>query len=231
MSNVGHIYVVLLEGGIVKTGKTKNPKSRISKSGFGNRDIVEFWVSREFVGYASAEAEMIKFLGCVGSVAFGREYFSGVDFSVAVERASKCVDSRSALCVKEQKIKDTQKSNENTGRVMNHFSGNGFVDSRWTNHVDEFRRCAEVVSRIILNRGVRGGSLLPIESLGGMSLFEFSLIICSYHCDDGAVEYFSSASSIVIGNLELCDDEFIGWFSSFELGLKEEIKYVTGMEI
>lgn len=229
MSNVGHIYVVLLEGGIVKTGKTKNPKSRISKSGFGNRDIVEFWVSREFVGYASAEAEMIKFLGCVGSVAFGREYFSGVDFSVAVERASKCVDSRSALCVKEQKIKDTQKSNENADRAMNHFSGNGVVDSRWTNHVDGFRRCAEVVSKIISNRGVRGGSLLPIERLGGMSLFEFSLIICSYHCEDGAVEYFSSVSSIVIGNLELCDDEFIGWLSSFEADLEDEIRYATGM--
>lgn len=231
MSNVGHIYVVLLEGGIVKTGKTKNPKSRISKSGFGNREIVEYWVSREFVGYASAEAEMIKFLGCVGSVAFGREYFIGVDFSVAVERASNCVDSRSALCVKEQKIKDTQKRNENVDLVMDHFSGNCAVDNQWTNHVDEFRRCAEVVSKIISNRGVRGGSLLPVERLGGMSLFELSLIICSYHCDDGAVEYFSAISGIVIGNLDLCDDDFICWFSSFEDDLESEIRYETGMAI
>lgn len=229
MFNVGHIYVVLLDGGIIKTGKTKNPKHRISKSGFGNREIVEFWVSREFVGYASAEAEMIKFLGCVGSVAFGREYFIGVDFAVAVERAARCVDSRSGLCVDEQKLKDTRKRNENADLAIKHFSGNCVVDNKWIDHVDAFRSCAEVVSRIILNRSAIGWPFLPVERFGGMSLFEFSLIICSYHCEDGAVEYFSAISNIVIGKLDLCDEEFTGWLSSLEECMADEIRYATGI--
>lgn len=70
MSKVGYIYVALLDGGIIKTGKTKSPKTRISKSGFGNMVIVDYWVSQEFVGYSDAEREMLQFLGAVGSLAF-----------------------------------------------------------------------------------------------------------------------------------------------------------------
>ncbi len=100
-SSIGHIYVALLDGGIVKTGKTKKPKARISKSGFGNRKVVDYWVSSEFVGYSDAESEMIRFLGEVGTVAFGREYFSGVDYSIAVERAKECFNSRSCSSISE----------------------------------------------------------------------------------------------------------------------------------
>jgi hypothetical protein len=215
MSKVGYIYVALLDGGIIKTGKTKSPKTRISKSGFGNRVIVDYWVSQEFVGYSDAEREMLQFLGAVGSLAFGKEYFSGVEFSVAVEKAIQCSSLRSDRSVREQKKIESLEAESRLDAITGKSSADTSIDSDWINHVSEFKSSTKVISRIVKNRGLISESLLPRDVFGGLSLFEITLLISSYRVVDCPVNYLAYIALDVSAATSLDDDAFMDWFSCF----------------
>lgn len=223
-SRVGHIYVVLLEGGVIKTGKTKHPKSRISKSGFGNRTIIDYWVSQEIVGYSEAEREMLRFLGDVGEPAFGKEYFHGVDFSVAVERAVECSLPRIAIppkSIRELEIKEAEDAAEG---VIGKLSSNNCKDKEWCEHVASFASSAKVIARIVKNRGISLGWLEPCPSIGLMSLFEFALVLLSYRHHGEPEDYLAEVGIMAASASALDDDGFIGWFRGLEAQMEASIR-------
>ena len=213
MSEVGCIYVVLLEGGLVKVGKTRNPKSRISQSAFGHRKIVDYWISDFFVGYSCAESEMIGMLGEIGNLELGREYFRGIDYSVAVSMAASCVSKRSGSDINEQLDMERGRYDEIAKKLIS--LRRERCDCDFIEHFEKFKPCSQVISAMLRNRGLK--SRETEESLGvyGVSLLEFCLLVGSYGCDDGQIEYFAGINSIVLGKISLCDSDFLSWFYGF----------------
>ena len=79
----GHVYVLSLEGGIVKVGKSARPKERIKSHGAGIgrfRRIEDHWISPSHLNYHENERALIEFLGVGGEVGEG-DYAAVVEFA------------------------------------------------------------------------------------------------------------------------------------------------------
>lgn len=219
---IGHIYVVLLDGGIVKTGRTKNPSSRISRSGFGNREIVDFWVSDEFVGCCQAETEMINFLKDIGHIAFGKEYFTGVDYMVAVEKARSVFEKHSTTCVKTAKLKKIDAENRYADAVIYALSNPG-ADREWIDYTSRYLFCAKAIGLMFKNRGLSWHFTDENDHLGGLSHFELSILLRGYKCEDGSCQYFSEIAQEVASMMLLDDSDMLESIDEFKRDLIDEV--------
>jgi hypothetical protein len=86
----GHIYVIGFTSGVVKVGKTANPKHRLANHAMLATvhavGVAHAWMSRRIFYVSAAERELIAFCARTGELAAGREYFR-VQFSEVRNRA------------------------------------------------------------------------------------------------------------------------------------------------
>lgn len=82
--DAGHIYVVEFTSGVVKVGKAGSPKSRVASHAHHARvhggDVRGSWISERHHGVSVTERDLIAYCKKRGVLAFGKEYFRGVDF-------------------------------------------------------------------------------------------------------------------------------------------------------
>lgn len=75
----GHLYVIEFASGVVKVGKSADPKERIARHTLLARahggDVVRTWVSPEHYRSGESERELIDFCARSGEPVAGREYF------------------------------------------------------------------------------------------------------------------------------------------------------------
>lgn len=76
---LGHIYVIEFSSGVVKVGKTTDPKRRLAAHASLARvhggAIRASWMSQQICGYDDAERELIRLCAQVAGPVVGREYF------------------------------------------------------------------------------------------------------------------------------------------------------------
>lgn len=94
---IGHIYVLQFASGVVKVGKTTNPKQRLAThvqlAEIHGGDVCQSWVSAPHCGYTTTERELIAFCSRSGRVAAGKEYFH-IDFDSARQYADFLAHNR-----------------------------------------------------------------------------------------------------------------------------------------
>lgn len=80
----GHVYVVQFGDGIVKVGHAQNPKARIkshaTEAAHHGQTVTQCWSSSRHGASWFSEDDLIAWCAERGSLARGREYFSGIDF-------------------------------------------------------------------------------------------------------------------------------------------------------
>jgi hypothetical protein len=104
----GYVYVLKFTNGLVKPGRTRNPKARLSDHAknaqlFG-AELADWWVSPLHDGWKENEESLITFAGDLGGTALTTEYFSGVDFDDLLAKACALtfapVDTDAALAAR-----------------------------------------------------------------------------------------------------------------------------------
>lgn len=87
----GYVYVVAFDSDLVKVGRSRNPKRRLSEHEKGaavhGASITNSWVSPPHVNYGDNEALLIDFCAA-RTTALGVEYFRGVDFDEVAQFAA-----------------------------------------------------------------------------------------------------------------------------------------------
>ena len=91
--NAGHVYVLAFDNGTVKVGQTQNATQRLNSHksiarGFGHTVTGE-WVSPLHAGWRANEDALKAIAAELGGTPAGQEYFSGVDFTMVVDRAQR----------------------------------------------------------------------------------------------------------------------------------------------
>jgi hypothetical protein len=88
---LGHIYVVEFGSGVVKVGRGTDPKGRVAAhtrlAEVHGGTVRSVWISRELVGYRSAERSLLRLCARHGAPVVGREYFA-IDFRTVRNLAS-----------------------------------------------------------------------------------------------------------------------------------------------
>lgn len=83
----GYLYVIALSSGLVKVGRSRNPRSRIDSharnAAHHGAEISDLWLSPRHDNYEKNESRLIRLLG---SATVGNEYFN-VPFLAAVQAA------------------------------------------------------------------------------------------------------------------------------------------------
>ena len=102
--DAGHLYVVEFTSGVIKVGQAVRPQSRLATHAAHARihggDIRRTWVSDRHAGYDGTERILIAGCKQVGELAFGREYFRGIEFDWASRYAEMVVmDHRRRACL------------------------------------------------------------------------------------------------------------------------------------
>lgn len=106
--SLGYIYGVLYADGVVKVGRSRNPKARIQSLGRspdnGHQEIIDSIYSTELISSVAFEDELISVCSANGDLYHGREWFSGIDF----DKLKEVISSIEPLCQKEKEraIKD-----------------------------------------------------------------------------------------------------------------------------
>lgn len=132
-----------------------------------------------------------------------------------MEKAIQCSSLRSDRSVREQKEIESLEAERRLDAITGKSSADTSIDSDWINHVSEFKSSTKVISRIVKNRGLISESLLPRDVIGGLSLFEITLLISSYRVVDCPVNYLAYIALDVSAATSLDDDAFMDWFSCF----------------
>lgn len=87
----GYVYVIGFNDGLVKVGRTQNPKVRLSTirgaAGTHRMSIASNWLSPLHKDFKSSEKALIQAIKEAGGETAQREYFRGVNFDRAVSEA------------------------------------------------------------------------------------------------------------------------------------------------
>lgn len=90
--DLGHVYVIEFESGVVKVGRAVCPDSRLaSHAGYAQvhgGGIRRTWISDRHEKHTETEAGLIALCKARGTTAFGREYFTGIAFETARDYAT-----------------------------------------------------------------------------------------------------------------------------------------------
>ena len=88
-----HIYVIEFTDGVLKVGQTKNAAQRLSSHRSSAKmrgcDVHRSWFSPPHTGFLDNESSLIDFCRSQWEQEFGREYFTGGDFSLVVKHAEQ----------------------------------------------------------------------------------------------------------------------------------------------
>jgi hypothetical protein len=84
--NPQRLYVIEFEDGTIKVGVTSRSEDRMKEHARSGA-IKNKFIAEQFISNLAAEAELIKRIAVCGTIARGREYFTGVVFAEAVEHA------------------------------------------------------------------------------------------------------------------------------------------------
>ena len=104
----GYVYVLEFTSGLVKPGRTQDPRSRLGDHAKSARlfgaELADWWVSPLHDGWKGNEESLIAFASDLGGVPLTTEYFSGVDFADLLMKARALtfapVDIDAALAAK-----------------------------------------------------------------------------------------------------------------------------------
>lgn len=95
--DLGHIYVVEFTSGVVKVGKSTDPRSRIAThrqlARMHGGEVRNTWVSHLHYFSGEAERELIEYCARIGQLVVGREYFRA-PFAEVRSRASLLAHNR-----------------------------------------------------------------------------------------------------------------------------------------
>jgi hypothetical protein len=118
---MSYVYIIEFDGGLVKVGRTNNPKNRIAAHAGNVRSvsgykIINHWVSVKHSNYSENEANLINFCSAKfdKNEGSGREWFVGCDFDSIVSYA-KCLHY--SIETEEEKILDEVKTKAYLDRI------------------------------------------------------------------------------------------------------------------
>jgi len=91
--NEGYIYVVQFAGGVVKVGKSNDPRLRIrtyiQHARLYGGSVLNAWISPPHEAFGAMETLLIEYCAKRGQVACGREYFNGLEYGSVVAAAGR----------------------------------------------------------------------------------------------------------------------------------------------
>jgi hypothetical protein len=90
--NGGYLYAVAFDNGVVKVGRTLNPRGRLTNHRSGGRvfgaELTDWWVSPRHDCWEANEGTLIELAHQLGGIPTGgAEYFTGIDYDQLVEKA------------------------------------------------------------------------------------------------------------------------------------------------
>lgn len=89
----GYVYIVQMDNGVIKVGKTSNPSERIATHAKNaaphGSTIIRLWLSVAHLDSAEVEKELIRQASHACSSVIRSEYFTGLDFGHLADAAAK----------------------------------------------------------------------------------------------------------------------------------------------
>lgn len=195
---MSHIYVIEFSCGLIKVGKTRNPKSRISTHASTVRIVSGAEISREWVSIAHTnnsenELKLINFCSSKfgNGKSKGREWFNGCSFDEVVIYAEKLEYSQDFL---EKNAADE----ESTRLFLDKF---GTVEQKNEQIKSSISyECAIKLENFIRDSLWVGGDLFEVNDKFGMS--PFVIVVGAYFYGGDPVELLIEAMSQIL----MCDE-------------------------
>lgn len=206
---MSHIYVIEFSCGLIKVGKTYNPKNRISTHASTVRNVYGSEISREWVSIphtnsSENELKVINFCSsmCSNDNSKGREWFKGCSFDDVVlyaENLKYSTDFVEKKAVDEQSIR----------LFLDKF---GTIDQK----NDRLKSLLSYECAISLECFIRdslwvGGDIFKVDDKFGLS--PFVVMVGAYFYSGNPVEMLIEAMSQIL----ICDDDQIRTTNDFYL--------------